>query len=62
MQYKNKNKIKQIEMVCALVQKYYVPGVTTYVGIWREYINPVYPMCYNTFLNYINTPLKAKIR
>jgi uncharacterized protein YktA (UPF0223 family) len=41
--------------VIDIVKKHYKEGVTTYAGIYREYVNPVYPMNYNTFLRIINT-------
>ncbi len=42
--------------VIKIVNEYYMDGVTTYAGIWREYVNPVYPMSYATFIKIINTP------
>lgn len=45
----------RIKLVNELVQKHYIEGVTTYKGIFEKYVKPVYPMCYETFLEYINT-------
>jgi hypothetical protein len=57
MAYNNKNKIETIRKVHQIVQIHYVEGVTTYKGIWSEYVNKTYPMSYATFLKYINTPV-----
>lgn len=57
MGYNKANLNKKIALVQELVQKHYIEGVTTYKGIWRTYVTPVYPMSYETFIKYINTPL-----
>lgn len=49
------NRLKRIKIVQEIVQKNYIEGVTTYKGIWREYVYPLYPMSYPTFVEYINT-------
>lgn len=36
--------------------EHYDPDVTTYAGIWRKYVNPVYPMTYKRFIEIINMP------
>lgn len=55
--YNKDNLNKRIALVQELVQKHYIEGVTTYKGIFLKYVNPIYPMSYETFLKYINTPL-----
>jgi len=57
MGYRNHNTMIRIRLVNEIVQRHYVPGVTTYKGIFLKYVIPVYPMCYSTFLSYINTPV-----
>lgn len=52
---KHPNHLKKVKLVQDIVQQNYIEGVTTYKGIWRKYVNPIYPMCYHTFINYINT-------
>jgi hypothetical protein len=42
--------------VIEIVKKHYIEGVTTYSGVYREYVYPVYPMSYDLFLKIINTP------
>lgn len=46
-------------MVCDIVQQHYEPGnyAKSYFKVWQQYVYPVYPCCYDTFLKYINTPL-----
>ncbi len=53
------NTAKRIKIVCDITQEYYEPGnrAKCYKEIWRRYVNPLYPMCYRTYLAYINTPL-----
>lgn len=60
MAYKNKNKLRQIKLVQDMVQLHYEEGITSYKGIYEKYINPVYPMCYHTFLKYISTAVKKE--
>lgn len=57
----HKNVELRIKNVCALAQLHYEAGNQSkcYKAVWRHYIYPVYPMCYRTFLIYINTKLSA---
>jgi len=60
MAYKNTNKLKQIKLVQCIVQTHYEDGITSYKGIYEKYVNPIYPMSYRTFLNYISTPVRKE--
>lgn len=41
---------------------HYEPDITTYSGIWRKYVNPIYPMTYKRFIEIINMPhLKERL-
>lgn len=53
--------LRKMKLVCEIAQKHYEPGNYTksYYQVWKNYVYPVYPCCYNTFLKYINTPLGA---
>lgn len=53
-----KNTLRRVRLVCDIVQQHYEPGnyAKSYYKIWRQYVNPVYPMCYHTLLRYISTP------
>lgn len=53
------NTLRRIRLVCAIVQRHYEAGnyAKSYFKVWRQYVNPVYPCCYRTLLNYVNTPL-----
>ena len=50
-------------MIQNIVNEKFDPDVTTYAGVWRKYINPIYPMSYKRFLEIINmTGLKKELR
>lgn len=53
------NTRRRIKLVCDIVNQHYEPGNQSkcYKAVYRRYVNPVYPMCYHTFLKYINTPV-----
>lgn len=42
--------------VVNIVNEHYEEGWTTYAAVWRRYVNPVYPMSYQKFINIINMP------
>ena len=50
--------IKRVQLVRELTERYYEAGNNQrcYKAVWRRYINPIYPMCYRTYLNYLNMP------
>ncbi len=54
MQYSRVNHIQRYIIIQNIVKERYDPDVTTYAGIWRKYVNPVYPMCYKRFIEIIN--------
>ena len=56
MAYNRINKLLQYKKVIEIVNEHYEEGLTTYKGIWRTYVNPVYPMSYKTFIDNINMP------
>lgn len=56
MAYNNINRFILYQKVINIVNKEFEPGLTTYSGVWRKYVNPIYPMSYNTFLKIINMP------
>lgn len=49
------NTCERIKRVQEIVKQHYEPGNNqrNYRQIWRLYVNPVYPMCYHTFLSYV---------
>lgn len=57
----HKNTLQRIRLVCEIVQQHYEPGnyAKSYYKVWQKYVSPVYPCCYRTLLNYINTPTGA---
>ncbi|WP_259330572.1 hypothetical protein [Parabacteroides merdae] len=60
----HKNTLRRIDLVCDIVRKHYEPGRRDrcYKEVWRRYVNPVYSMCYRTFLNYIGTNTELERR
>jgi hypothetical protein len=58
MAYNHKNRMRLYKNIVKIVEENYIDGVTTYKGIYRAYVYPVYPISYTTFLKIINTPLK----
>ncbi len=56
MAYNRINKLVTYKKVIEIVNKYYEEGITSYKGIWRTYVYPIYPMSYQTFINIINMP------
>ena len=54
----HKSTIERIKKVRALTERYYEPGNNQrcYKAVWKKYVNPIYPMCYRTYLNYLNIP------
>lgn len=52
----NRNKVLMYRNVIALVNAHYEEGITTYAGVWRNHVYPVYPMSYKTFLRIVNLP------
>lgn len=59
---RHKNTELRIKNVCAIVREHYEVGNQSkcYKAVWRRYVYPVYPMCYRTFLNYINAKPTSK--
>ena len=51
-----KSTIERAKIIQQLTAAYYEPGDLRrcYRAVWKKYINPVYPMCYNSFLKYLN--------
>lgn len=55
---RHKNTLLRIKHVCDIVNQHYEAGnqAKCYKAVFEKYVYPVYPMCYHTFLSYINTP------
>lgn len=54
MAFNRVNKLKQYKLVIDIVNKHFVEGLTPYAAVWRLYVNPIYPMSYNKFMQIIN--------
>ncbi len=51
-----KSTLERVKLIKMLTDRYYERGnnARCYKEVWRKYINPIYPMCYRTYLNYLN--------
>jgi hypothetical protein len=56
MAYNNINKYKRYLSIIEIVNEHYVDGITTYMGIYKKYVEPVYYISYKTFMDIVNTP------
>lgn len=57
------NKLRYYKIIVDIVKTHYVPGLTTYAGVWREFVYPFYPMSYVTFMRIVNYPqLNAELK
>ena len=47
-----KSTIKRVALIREITAKHYEPGnhLRSYKAVWRKWINPVYPMAYDTYL------------
>ena len=47
-----KSTLRRVEMIRSITAKYYEPGnhLRSYKAVWRRWVNPVYPMTYDTYL------------
>jgi len=50
------NHLKHCKNVISIVNAHYQEGYTTYAGIFRTFVEPFYPMHYNTFMKIVNMP------
>lgn len=41
------------QRVVEIIKAHYVPGLTTYRGVWREFVFPVYPMTYTKMMRIV---------
>ncbi len=62
MAYNNKNLLIRYKQIQVETQKHYIPEVTTYAGVFRKYIKPFFPMCYDTYMKIINLNVDKLIR
>lgn len=53
--YNHLNRLLMYKNVISIVKQHYRQGMS-YAYIYREYVNGLYPMTYQTFLKIINTP------
>lgn len=40
--------------VIDIIKQHYIPGVSTYTGIYKKYVFPVYPMHFWTFMKIVH--------
>jgi len=62
MAYNPLNRLLYYKEVINIVQANFIPGVTTYAGIFREFVKPKYPMSYRTFMKIMATPVDKELK
>lgn len=47
-----KSTLRRVEILREITAKHYEPGnhLRSYKAVWRRWINPIYPMTYDTYL------------
>lgn len=47
-----KSTLRRVEMIREITARHYEPGnhLRSYKAVWRRWVNPVYPMTYDTYL------------
>lgn len=56
MAYNRVNILRHYISIVEDTNHYYDPDLTTYKGVWRKYIYPVYHISYSRYMTIINTP------
>lgn len=56
MAYNRVNILRHYKAIVDETNKHYDPDVTTYKGVWRKYIYPVYHISYSRYMVIISTP------
>ena len=54
--YNRLNYLRHCKIIIGIVNAHYKEGYTTYAGVFRTFVEPFYPMHYNTFMRIINAP------
>ena len=51
-----KSTIKRVALIREITAKHYEPGnhLRSYKAVWKKWINPVYPMAYDTYLRLLS--------
>ncbi|MDR1345955.1 MAG: hypothetical protein LBK03_04570 [Bacteroidales bacterium] len=55
MAYNNINKYRMHKKIIEITNSYYDYELTTYKGVWRKFIYPVYPISYGSYMKIINS-------
>ena len=56
MAYNRVNILRHYISIVEDTNRYYDPDLTTYKGVWRKYIYPVYHISYSRYMTIISTP------
>ena len=56
MGYNRLNRLRHCKIIIDIVNAHYKAGYTTYSGVFRTFVEPFYPMHYNSFMKIINMP------
>jgi hypothetical protein len=52
--YNRLNYLKRCKIIIDIVNAHYWEGITTYAGVFRTFVEPVYPMDYKSFMKIMN--------
>ena len=61
MAYNRVNILRHYKAMLEETDKHYDPDVTTYKGVWRKYIYPVYHISYSQYMKIVSTPNLEKM-
>ena len=62
MPYNRVNLLRHYRAIVEETNRHYDPDVTTYKGVWRKYIYPVYHISYQRYMDIVSTPnLEAQL-
>lgn len=56
MAYNRVNILRHYKAIVEETNRHYDPDVTTYKGVWRKYIYPVYHISYSRYMTIVSTP------
>ena len=54
--YNQINYLKRCKIIIGIVNTHYREGYTTYSGIFKTFVAPLYPMSYKSFMKIVNMP------
>ena len=63
MGYNRLNYLRRCKIIIDIVNAHYIADVTTYSGVFRNFVKPFYPMSDKSFMKIVNMPnIERQIR